>query len=129
MVKNTYKFLIANELEPKSTKGFSFFLLGRFFFICSQYALIKFSTCFSNSQCVPQHTPNNTSFYRISSVLSFTLVTYIISPKKKLQYIYFETIIVISYNQGYAPFFWKTNDYCKSNSTSIFDKHPPQHIP
>jgi hypothetical protein len=37
---------------------------------------------FLGSQCVPQHVPNSSSLYPISFGLSFTLVTYITSPKK-----------------------------------------------
>ncbi len=34
-----------------------------------------------------------------------------------------------SYSYGDAPFFWKSNNYLHLKSTSIFNGHPPQHIP
>jgi len=81
----------------KIHQGVQFFPFGESgFFICSQCVFIQFSTCFSNFQCVPQHTPNNTSLYPISFALSSILVTYIINPKEEYYNISILKLLLLS---------------------------------
>jgi hypothetical protein len=67
------------------------FFIGFNVFPSSSHQVFNvFSTCSPNPQCVHQHVPNGSSFYRISFALSSTLVTHVISPKEILTYIFWE---------------------------------------
>jgi len=55
---------------------------------------------FLGSQCVPQHVPNSSSLYLISFGLSFTLVTYIRSPKKYLVRNYLKLLFFLVMSQS-----------------------------